>query len=255
MLDGPDISASAGPRGYAQRLTAAVARCCRGRLRAAYLHGSAALGGWTAERSDVDVLFIAQDDIGGEAVAKAGRLLLEAGAGCPGRGLEASMVTAGQAAAPAEPWPFLLHVGSGPGERKLHLGSGRPGDPDLLMHYAVCRQAAITLLGPPARRVIGPVPRPAILSYLADELDWGLANAPENYSVLNACRALQYLVNGRIVSKIAGGESALERGDGPAALVRRALDQQEAVAPERPPGPEAIAFVRAVAARLTAAGR
>jgi hypothetical protein len=255
MPERPDLAASAGPRDYAQRLTAAVARCCGDRLRAAYLHGSAALGGWIAERSDVDVLYVAEDDIGAEVVAKAGHLLLDAGAGCPGRGLEASMVAAGQAAAPAEPWPFLVHVGSGPRERRLHSGSGRPGDPDLLMHYAVCRQAAITLLGPPPQQVIGPVPRPLILSYLAGELDWGLANATENYAVLNACRALEYLLSGRIVSKIAGGESALERGDGPAALVRHALDQQRALAPERPPGPEAIAFVRSVAGRLAAPGR
>jgi aminoglycoside adenylyltransferase-like protein len=97
------------------------------------------------------------------------------------------------------------------------------------------------------------VPRPQILAYLASELGWGLANAPESYAVLNACRALLYVSDGRIVSKIAGGLTALDRGIGPPGLVRRALDQQQARAPERAAGPDAIRFVTESAAALSAA--
>src|SRR5215469_16078717 len=202
------MESTEAPHWFAQRLTDEVVLACRGRLRGAYLHGSAALGGWLAARSDVDVLYIAADDTDDETVGDLGRLLLTAGAGCPGRGLEVSVVAASEAARPAEPWPFLLHVASGVSERRMVLGAGRPGDRDLLMHYAVCRQAGIALSGPPADQAIGTVPRPAILSYLTGELDWGLASATENYAVLNACRALEYLTGGRIVSKIAGGEAA-----------------------------------------------
>ena len=41
-----------------QPLTAELGVSLGGALTAAYLHGSAALGGWNAERSDVDVLFV-----------------------------------------------------------------------------------------------------------------------------------------------------------------------------------------------------
>src|SRR5262249_60157064 len=97
---------------------------------------------------------------------------------------------------------------------------------------------------------IGPVSRPVILAYLADELAWGLANAPECYAVLNACRALVYLEEDRIVSKVAGGLAALQRGSGRAAMIRRALDQQQGREPERKLGAGAAVFARHVAAAL-----
>ena len=68
-----------------------------------------------------------------------------------------------------------------------------------------------------------------------------------------ACRALVYLNEGRIVSKIAGGLAALDRGIGPPGLIRRALDQQQGTVPERAAGPDAIVFVRESAALLSAA--
>ena len=243
----------ARPREYAGRLAGDLDALLCGGLTAAYLHGSAALGGWVAERSDVDVLFVVADDIGGRAARAAGDLLARSGAECPGRGLECSVVTSSQAAHPAPPWPFVLHLGSVHASQVLHLGQQSAGDPDLLMHYAVCRAAGVTLAGPPPEATIGVVDRRRVLSYLADELGWGLANAPECYAVLNACRGLVYLSEGKIVSKIAGGLAALDRGIGPPGLVRRALDQQQARAPERAAGPDAIRFVRESAAALSAA--
>jgi len=244
------------PEQYARWLTARLAECLGDALVAACLHGSAALGGWMAERSDVDVLFVAADDIGASAVSTTGDLLISSAASCPGRGLECSMVTAGQAAQPGSPWPFVLHLGSDAyhaGGPRLYLGAERHGDPDLLMHYAVCREAGISLAGPPPREVIGPVDRLAILGYLADELRWGLAHAPECYAVLNACRALVFLTEGQILSKVAGGTAALERGLGPRRLLRGALDQQQGKTHERPPGRAASSFVRQVRQQLAAA--
>jgi hypothetical protein len=239
----------ARPREYAARLAAAVAAAIGRQLTAAYLHGSAALGGWEASRSDVDVLFVVADDVTEASIAAIADVLAQT-AECPGRGLEYSVVTASQAARPAPPWPFVLHAGFGHGGPGLVSGSSMAGDADLLMHYAVIRVAGIVLAGPPPEAVIGPVSRPLILAYLADELAWGLANAPECYAVLNACRALVFLEDDKIVSKVAGGLAALQRGSAPAALIMRALDQQQGRVPERPPGPDAAVFASQVAAAL-----
>jgi hypothetical protein len=252
LLAGAALRACAAPRAYAATLTAQLAAALDGALTAAYLHGSAALGGWIPERSDVDILFVVRDDISPAAAAEAGRTLLAAAAACPGRCLECSIVTASAAARPAPPWPFVLHVGFRDGEQVLHMGARRDGDADLLMHYAVCRAAGIALAGPPPSARIGAIGRAVILGYLAGELGWGLANAPENYAVLNACRALVYLREGRIVAKVAGGLAALEDGSGPLDVLRRALDQQQGRAPERAAGPDAVAFVQRVAAMLSA---
>jgi hypothetical protein len=238
---------------YARLVTRTVVAAAGDQLRAVYLHGSAVLGGWTPDRSDVDLLLVADDQIGTAALERVGLALADTAAACPARkGLESSVVLAGEAAAPRPPWPFLLHVTAEGGMRIVH-GADSPGDPDLLMHYTVCRAAGWAVHGPQPREQIGPVPRELVLGYLADEAGWGLENAPEAYAVLNACRALAFLANGQIVSKVEGGEVALRRGLGPAAVIERALAQQQGLAPERRPAPDAVEFVGAVAATLRAA--
>ena len=225
------MDSSAEPAGsvlaYARTLTGQLITVSGGLLQAAYLHGSAALGGWMPGRSDVDMLFVTADGIG-------------------------SVVTVAQARQPAPPWPFVLHVAAGPGkpDRTVQPGSQSPGDPDLLMHYAVCRAAGRPVCGPPAAELIGAVPRRVILDYLAGELVWGIEHAPEAYAVLNACRALIYLTDRQIVSKVAGGEAALRRGAGPAEVIQRALAQHQGSEPDRPPASDAVSFVLATAATL-----
>jgi hypothetical protein len=238
---------------YAGRALDELATPARRLLRAAYLHGSAALGGWVPGTSDVDLLLVADDRVDVTSLDAMARALVQTAAACPGRGLESSVVTASQAAAPGPPWPFALHVATGPDEpggSRIQHGAESPGDTDLLMHYAVCRAAGWAVYGPPPAELIGPVGRPAILGYLADELGWGLEHGSEAYAVLNACRAALYLTDGQIVSKVAGGETALRRGTGPADVIRRALSQQRGSTPGRQAGPDAAAFVRATAAAL-----
>ena len=240
---------------YARALTGRLMTVSGGLLQAAYLHGSAALGGWVPGRSDVDMLFVIGDGIDGVAVEQMSQALCEAAGQCPGRELECSVVTVAQAGQPAPPWPFVLHVAAGPGQpdRAVRPGGQSPGDPDLLMHYAVCRAAGWPAFGPRAAELIGAVPRRTILDYLAGELCWGVEHAPEAYAVLNACRALIYLTDQQIVSKIAGGEAVLRRRAGPAEVIQRALDQQRGSRPEQPPAPDAASFVQATAAALRSA--
>lgn len=242
--------------GYAASVCADLEAVSSRLLQAVYVHGSAALGGWVPGKSDVDMLLVADDRTDPVSLAAMASVLVQTAGACPGRGLESSVVTMSQAGAPAPPWPFLLHVVTGagePGGSRVVRGAQSAGDADLLMHYAVCRTAGLTVHGPPPRALIGAVPRAVILAYLADELGWGLGHAPEAYAVLNACRAAIYLADGQIVSKIAGGAAALRRGSGPAGLICRALAQQEGRLPGQQPQPDAIEFVESIAADLRSA--
>jgi hypothetical protein len=238
----------------AQRLAAHLAGGAGGKLLAVYLHGSAVLGGWVPGRSDVDVLIVAADDTADVTADSMAQAIVAAGPRCPAPGLETSIVAAAAARYPARPWPYLRHVVAGPAAAAQVFvpNDTAPGDRDLLMHYAVCRAAGHPVRGPSPRELIGPIPRLDVLAYLADELSWGLANAAERYAVLNACRALLYLADGAIVAKIAGGESALRDGSGPAAIITRALAQQRGEQPDQPPAEDATEFVLSIAARLRA---
>jgi len=206
-------------------------------LAGVYVHGSAALGGFTAA-SDLDILVIGD---GSDDPERLGRRLLATSQPFP---LELSVVTAAAAAAPSAPWPYVVHV-DGPERVVTDEGAG---DPDLIAHFAVARHAGIAVVGPPARSVVGPVPRPVLLSYLGDELRWGVEHADERYAVLNACRAAAYASEGLLLSKVVGARWWLDRHDGD--VVRRALAAQLAGRDLGTCSPEARALVVRVAATL-----
>ena len=236
---------------FARVLHDAVATVVDG-VVATYLHGSAALGGFVPGRSDVDILVVHDGrPLTASGLQLAAEALRASADVCPGRGIELSLVTAHDAAAPAPPWPFLLHVATGGSDAKTVLGVGHRGDPDLLMHYAVCRAAGVAVSGPDTTQLIGEISRSAVLRYLETELDWALEHAPEAYGVLNASRALAYARHNTIISKIAGAELALADG-APRELIARALAMQCGRAPDQRPSEEAEAYIRKVRAVLVA---
>jgi Aminoglycoside adenylyltransferase, C-terminal domain len=237
--------------GFARRLDLALGEVVDG-LIATYLHGSVALGALSPARSDIDVLIVCRDRaIGRNRLTAAVQTLQSMIGGCPGRGVELSMVASRQAREPGAPWPFVLHVSICAGEETIVFGDDRDGDPDLLMHYVVCRAAGIALRGPAATELTGPVARADVLSYLRAELAWALEHAPEADGVLNACRALAYLDRGQILSKIDGARHALERG-APQHLISGALAMERGDRPHHPPSQAARRFIIEVGDALSA---
>ena len=236
---------------FVRGLDAALGEVFGDALVATYLHGSAVLGGFVNGRSDVDVMFIVDSSLDEEVLHDAARALTSAAAPCPGRGVELSVVTADSARHPVAPWPFLLHVTTEPGDEKVVIGPDRGGDPDLVMHYAVCRTVGLAVRGGPPDAFIGEVSRADVLAYLDGELDWAMRSSSEAYAVLNACRAWHYVVSGELVSKIDGARLAIERG-GPEELIGSALATQLGDQPDRPPSTAADAFVRKVRAAIRA---
>lgn len=237
---------AAAPREVARRLAQTLA-ALPAPLVGVYLHGSAVLGGWTASRSDVDVIVVVADGSGAAAEAALRAALLQAATECPGAGLECSVVTRGAAATPVEPWPFVLHVASTGGGARCMEGSSIPGDPDLLMHYLVAREHGWAEAGPPAAEVFGAPPRATVLRYLHGELAWGLEHGTEPYAVLTALRAVAYARDGLVLSKVDAGRRALEAPGAPwpADLVRRCLLAQQGGAEPALPSPEAASLVAA----------
>jgi hypothetical protein len=87
-----------------------------------YLHGSAVLGGWRAEVSDVDLLGVAAGPIQAPARRGVAERLTDPALPCPAaHGLEFSLITAAAARAPTRSPPFELHVAHAP--RGLRRGT------------------------------------------------------------------------------------------------------------------------------------
>lgn len=225
------------------------------RLVGVYLHGSAGLGGWVPGASDLDVIIVVETDTPDQAVDAIATAAIDVTHAAPAAGLELSVISRDLAKSPRAPWPFLLHVATftTPGVGPRVLRDSGSGDPDLLMQIAVARVAAIALYGPEPGTVFGAISRADVLIYLAGELQWGADHAPAKYAVLNACRALAYLENDTIISKIDGGEWALSALPEHANVFECALRDQENGAASDPLTPEAHKFVAHVIRRLNAA--
>jgi hypothetical protein len=177
-------------------------------LVGAYLHGSVVLGGWSPSRSDIDLLAVASRPLDPREKQVIAARLQHPSLRCPGAGLELSLVTAAVAADP--PWlpPFELHVSTGR-EVKVADGSTEPGDPDLVLSFAVCHRSGVAVTGPPPAEVFTEPPRAWLLERAAEELRWALGHgASFAHRVLTACRAWRLLDEDVLDSKVGAGEWA-----------------------------------------------
>jgi hypothetical protein len=216
---------------YALRVASATAAASGSQLAGVYLHGSAVLGGFDARRSDVDILVVNEGPMTSAQQQAVAEALSEQRLPGPGRGLELSVVTLQVAQHPGAEPAFELHLTTAPEDTKVVDGHRRGGDPDLVLHFAVCRRAGRLIgSGLPAAEAFGPVAGDLVLAQLAAELRWGAECAPGEYAVLNACRAWRFAVDGALVSKIDGGQWALGRTHDPEReLIKIALDKQRSI--------------------------
>lgn len=217
-----------------------------------YLHGSAALGGFRPEASDVDILVVVNSPMSRDLRRRVALALQDAHELIPGRGIEASVILGEVAAAGGGRLDFELHVCTDPADPKVIEGDRHSGDPDLILHMAVCRQSAIAAFGPQPAEVFAEVDPQLVLGQMISELRWGLEHAPEAYAVLNACRAHFYLEHGVFCSKVEGGLWARDRFDA-SALIDRALGTQQGSREASACTPETEVFVAGAISALTQA--
>lgn len=169
-----------------------------------YLHGSATMGAFQYLRSDFDMLAVVEEPLTKDQQRQIAELLMDPEMPCPGSGLELSIVTDASLDVESHSPPFELHLCTVPEARTFVDGHGHPGDPDLLLHYAVAREKGRAIIGPEPEEMFPIIPRSWVLEAMADELGWAVANATPGYAVLNAVRALRYAYTGELVSKQEG---------------------------------------------------
>ncbi|TMS00438.1 aminoglycoside adenylyltransferase domain-containing protein [Nonomuraea basaltis] len=168
------------------------------------------LGGFHFARSDVDVLAVVEGP-GTTATQQAmGEAIAATTERCPGTGLEMSVITAATARVLGS-CLFEVHINTTSDETVMVTGAGDSGDPDLVLHSAVCRDRALPVLGPPPAWVFGPVSRDRVLTAMAGDLRWALDHGSAAYAVLNACRAVRFAEDGHLCSKLDGAEWYLIR--------------------------------------------
>jgi predicted nucleotidyltransferase len=203
-------------------------------LRAVYLHGSLAAGGFQAKSSDIDLLVVVERSLLRDRKLGLAQTLLER-SGVPAP-IELSVLARDDVQPWRHPAPYQFHYSEGWRARIqadtaatawLDWPDGAAGvDRDLALHLAMARTSGVALLGPPPADLLPDVPRGDILDaivYDLEEAERRILEMPV-YAVLNIARGLRYVREQELVSKDAGGVWALAAlPEAQAAQVARAL--------------------------------
>lgn len=181
-----------------------------------YLHGSAAMGCFNPEKSDLDLIVVTGGDIDDTQKLRFMNELVALNDEAPAKGLEMSIVRRQYCDPPVYPTPFELHFS--PAHLDWFRRSPREyiekmngTDRDLAAHFAVIKHCGRVLYGEPIDTVFGEVSRDIYI----DSIMYDIGSAHEDiagdpiYVTLNLCRALAYVRGGLILSKQQGGEWAL----------------------------------------------
>lgn len=186
-----------------------------------YLHGSAAMGSYNAESSDIDILVVTQDKLSQEKKTELSLAMLSLST--PTRKYELSIITQSSLENFQYPTPYEFHYSEEWREKyqnKEENFSLDRTDPDLAAHLLITKKRGICLFGKPIENLFPEIPKNAYVDSIVKDSDWSYQNiqkGPNNgncrvptYAVLNFCRVLAYLQEDLITSKKEGGEWAVK---------------------------------------------
>ncbi|MCP1306925.1 aminoglycoside adenylyltransferase domain-containing protein [Paenibacillus tyrfis] len=185
-------------------------------LAGIYLHGSLAMGCFNPDKSDIDLLVVANRSLTAETARRIAQKLLAIDEELPNEGgIELSVVLGNNLDEFVYPTPFEFHYS--PLHRDKYrtddnyICGGRE-DPDLAAHLVVAYHRGIALYGKPLCEVMRPIDKRFYVESILHDVEdapQGILEAPEYY-VLNLCRVLYYLKEGVVSSKREGGEWGLK---------------------------------------------
>jgi Domain of unknown function (DUF4111) len=178
-----------------------------------YFVGSVALGGYIPGESDIDIAAVsscALSDRHKELLASA---VLEASAGCPGRGLELTLYRLDVVASAPAGADFEVNANGGPRmTTAVHVDATTEPGFWYVLDRAVAHRSGIAICGPSPRATFADVSRGTLLDAMSTSMAWHRAHERATlYSVLNACRAWRFAAEDVLGSKLDGAAWARAR--------------------------------------------
>lgn len=204
-------------------------------LTGVYLHGSAAMGCFNPQKSDLDLILVVNNDIPDDTKLEFMKHAVRLQENAPAKGMEWSIVKKEFCNPFVYPTPYELHFS--PMHLKWFLQKPQEyvkrmkgTDRDLAAHFMIIHRYGKVLYGEAVGEAFGEVGRDAYLDSIRSDIE----NAREDirsdpmYMTLNLCRVLAYLREDLVLSKKEGG--AWGTGRLPQefhALIRAALQSYE----------------------------
>lgn len=181
-----------------------------------YLHGSAAMGCFNPDKSDLDLILIVKTDIPDVEKMEFMERVVEFNEKAPAKGIELSIVKKEFCKPFVYPTPYELHFS----ETHLNWFKTNPKDyiekmngtdKDLAAHFTIINRYGVVLYGEGISEIFGEVPKEDYIDSIWFDVENAREDIVENpiYIILNLCRVLAYLQEGLILSKKAGGEWGL----------------------------------------------
>ncbi len=225
-------------------------------IAAVYLSGSACVGAFNPDSSDLDLVVITADPIDSVGLRGVAAALERQGGPAAAGGLDLELFTVADSRSPSVPlhWHGAIRWHRDAAHAEVHSSHGY-GDVDWAPSLELTRRHGIAVFGPEPEQLIGPVSEELLLAASRNELtEW--ASYQPHWSlpggVLTACRAWWFWAEGGLGSKIAAAEWALARADpGESTIIQRALDLQSRSSSSAFTPGEVISFVHAVAQRIS----
>ena len=183
-----------------------------------YLHGSAVMGCFNPNKSDLDFIIVVNNPMS-NAIKKAYmEMVVECSVLGPVKGIEMSIVLKNVCKPFVYPTPFELHFSIGhldwytedPDE---YIKEMNGTDKDLAAHFTIINERGKALYGAPINEVFAEV---STEDYM-DSIWYDIENAKREittypmYIILNLARVLAYKKEGLVLSKKEGGEWALKK--------------------------------------------
>ena len=188
-----------------------------GNLTGIYLHGSAVMGCFNPEKSDLDLLVVVWEEVSNETKRQFMDLVVELNKQAPPKGLELSVVKEGACKPFVYPTPFELHFSNThlnwyESTPQDYVEKMKGTDKDLAAHFTIIYHRGQVLYGKEISKVFAPIPKADYLDSIWCDIENAREEIAENpmYLTLNLCRVLAYKKDGLIVSKQEGGEWGLE---------------------------------------------
>ena len=243
---------------YLRAVRDVVADALGPRVAGIYTTGSLALGDFRPNRSDIDLMAVANGPVPRHALDELVRRLDHDSLPCPAAGLEFVLYPRDTVAWPTTEAGFLLNLNTGPMIRAVASTRAAAGDDFwFAIDRAITRQAGRPLVGPPAEALFAPVAFERLLPLLSTavsaHLDADAGHLGDN-AVLNACRSLQFAEHRWWFAKLPAARRTVPTAGRFAPLVRSAMAsfERSRTAGDGLPREDVASFLEHVVARLPA---
>ena len=186
-------------------------------LTGIYLHGSAVMGCFNPQKSDLDLLIVVDHSLPDPVKKEYMDMVIELNSLSPAKGIEMSIVLREVCKPFVYPTPFELHFSV----RHLEWYKNNPDDyirkmkgtdKDLAAHFMILNKRGRCLYGAPIEEVFSEVPDRDYMDSIRGDIEGAAEEITENtmYLTLNLARVLAYKEEGLVLSKKEGGEWALD---------------------------------------------